>query len=157
MKKTGVRDQESEVDMAGDGLLENLADAMNRLARVEADIEAEMEEVRAKYAAALRFYQRLIQESEHSLMQFMKQNRDELFADKDKVELLHGLLLYARGPHVSIPRNALGKIEEMGWIEAVRVAKSVARDVVQQWPDERLEVIGAKRTIKETYSYELAA
>ena len=33
--------------------------------------------------------------------------------------------------------------------------KSIDRDVVKEWPEERLVVIGAKKTLKEVYEYEL--
>jgi uncharacterized protein YpmB len=85
----------------------------------------------------------------------MKSRQVPLFDGKDTLKLLHGILLYNKEDKVSIPRDALGKIKAQGWKEAILIAESVDRAVVQKWPDERLVMIGAKKKAKETYSYEV--
>jgi len=52
-------------------------------------------------------------------------------------------------------RNVLERLEEMGFSEAVRVAKSVDWDVLERWPDEKLNLVGTERVPKETIEYEL--
>jgi hypothetical protein len=128
---------------------------VDMLTAAEATVETEIAAIREKHRDELCYYKNQMREYEGYLTSLMKKNREDLFSDKDKVDLLHGLLLYARGPHVVIPRDALGRIKEQGWHEGIRIAESVARDVVNEWPDEMLAVIGAKRAMKESFSYEL--
>jgi len=45
--------------------------------------------------------------------------------------------------------------EEQGFGEVVKIAKSLDREAIEKWPDERLFLIGAERKPKEEYSYDL--
>jgi len=138
-----------------DQLLKDIGKATARIAAYEAEVEKEIEVVRAHYAWGIDPLRNRLKGLDKELVTLMKSRRVPLFDGKDTLKLLHGILLYAREMRVSIPRDALSKIEAAGWDEAVKIAKSVDRAMVEKWPDERLVVIGAKRKAKETYSYEL--
>ena len=153
--KKGKKPETNPVLDVADSLLGDLSAAVAKLRAIEQEVERQIEYVREEYAENMKYYRGQIRMFEGDLTAIMKTNRDLLFSGQDKIDLLHGLLLYARGPHVVIPKDALGRIKEQGWIEGIRVAESVDRGIVTGWPDEMLAVIGAKRTMKEMYSYEL--
>jgi hypothetical protein len=87
----------------------------------------------------------------------MKSNKIVLFDGTDIVRLVNGSLIHSVADKVSIPRDALAKCEELGFAEVIKIAKSLDRDAVEKWPDERLILIGAERKQKEEFSYDLAA
>ena len=138
-----------------DQLLKDIGKATIKLQFSEAEAEKEIEVVRAHYARSIDPLRDRLKGLDKELITLMKSRRVPLFDGKDTLKLLHGILLYAREMRVSIPRDALSKIEAAGWDEAVKIAKTVDRAMVEKWADERLVVIGAKRKAKETYSYEL--
>jgi len=138
-----------------DRLLDDIGKITTRLKNAEGQAEAEIETVRAHYARGIDPLRERLKELDKELITLMKSRCVPLFDGKDTVKLLHGILLYAREMKVSIPRDALELIKYRGWKEAILIAESVDRAVVEKWPDERLVVIGAKRKAKETYSYEL--
>ena len=138
-----------------DQLLDAIGKATARLKTAEAEAEKELEIVRAHYARGIDPLRDRLKELDKELITLMKSRCVPLFDGMDTVKLLHGILLYAREMKVSIPRDALEKIKGQGWKEAILIAESINRAVVEKWPDERLVVIGAKRKEKKTYSYEV--
>ena len=137
-----------------DELLEELGLLRLELSDIEAQAEAELRAVRERYAANIDRYRSEIAAREKELKAIMKDHDPEIFDGADKVSLPHGLLLRSEGYKVRIPRDALEKIEAQGWHEAVKVAKSINRDVVSKWPDSRLVAIGAERRSLVAYEYE---
>jgi hypothetical protein len=138
-----------------DQLLRDIGKVTARIAASEVEAEKEIEVVRAHYARGIDPLRDRLKGLDKELITLMKSRRVPLFDGKDTLKLLHGILLYNKEDKVSIPRDALEKIKAQKWKEAILVAESVNRAVVEKWPDERLVVIGAKRKAKETYSYEL--
>ena len=140
-----------------DRLLEELAALKAHLAEVQAEAEAKMRAVRERYDWQIENYTYHIKETEKQLKALMKLHDPELFDGCDTVRLQNGLLLRSEGYKVRIPRDALPKIEAQGWHEAIKVTKSINRDVVSKWPESRLVVIGAERRRVVNYEYEFKA
>ena len=138
-----------------DRLLDDIGKITARLKTAEVEAEAEIETVRAHFARSIDPLRERLQGLDKELITLMKSRQVPLFDGRDTLKLLHGILLYNKEDKVSIPRDALEKIKGLGWKEAILIAESVNRAVVEKWPDERLVVIGAKRKEKKTYSYEL--
>jgi len=125
------------------------------LESTRAQAEAEMEEVRKKYAEKIEQEESEVEALDKELVRFMRTNSGALFVGRDQVTLDSGILVYGEKERVQIPRDALAQIKAQGWTEAVKVAESVDRSVVEKWPTERLAVIGARKKTVRTYSYEL--
>ena len=138
-----------------DQFLKDIGKATIKLQFAEAEAEKEIEVVRAHYARSIDPLRDRLKGLDKELIGLMKSRCVPLFDGKDTLKLLHGILLYNKEDKVSIPRDALSKIKGQGWKEAILIAESVDRSVVEKWTDERLVVIGAKRKAKKTYSYEL--
>lgn len=147
--------EEKHVHKQANELLAKISLMAHQLDRIDAEAERELEIVRGLYSAQADPIRETIDTLEKALIKLMKTHKAEVFDGKDTVSLAHGILLYAREMKVSIPKGALEQIEEAGWSEAIRIAKSIDRAVVEKWPDERLAVIGAQKKPKETYTYEL--
>ncbi len=145
----------SEARREAEGLLRALAAAGAELDARESAAEREMAAVRERHEGEIARWRETFGERERALLKFMRSEKAGLFDGGDQVRLAHGILLYAREMRVRIPRDALERIKEQGWEEAINVVESVNRGVVEQWPEERLALIGAERRAKETYGYEL--
>lgn len=84
-------------------------------------------------------------EVEKELLRYAKSRKAEIFAYKDVFETNYGRLVRELAEKVSIPRDAVAKCEELGFIEAIKITKSLDRAAVEKWKDEKLFLIGAKR------------
>lgn len=110
----------------------------------------------ANYESRLRAAREGITNDARALIALMKSHRRELFAATDIVRLSHGALIRELASRVTIPRDALAKCEELGFADAIKIAKSLDREAVEKWPDARLLLIGAERKQREEFSYDLA-
>lgn len=136
-------------------LLFTIAHLSQDIEQIEAAAIQETTAITEKYNKRLAPLVAARKELDKRITQTMKGNVSEIFDGADKVTLDHGILLHLEKMKVTIPRDALEKIEDNGWNEAVKIAKSVDRAVVKNWPEERLVVIGAKKTLKDVYEYEI--
>lgn len=139
-----------------DAFLEDIGERLARIRSIEQEAQAEMEAVRARYAAKLNQERAWLDSLEKSLVELMKKEKKDIFVEgRDKVSLPHGVLFHGYEDRVRIPQNALEKVEALGWAEAVRVVKSLNRAVVAGWPIERLAAIGGEKRRVEVFKYEV--
>lgn len=136
-------------------LLKTLKGLRVGLLSLQSRAEEEIARIRAGYGPTMEAHREDIERCEKELKALAKGTKSELFDGADQVTLENGVLLYTSGVKVRIPRDALERIEAEGWLEAIRIAKSVNRPVVEKWPEEKLAVIGADRKQVESFSYEL--
>jgi len=137
-----------------DGVLDELGRRTVQLAALQEQAEAEIAAVREKYGARVGRISDEIKALDKEVKSLAK-NNIEIFDGKDQITLPHGILLHGKEKKVIIPKGALEKIEAQGWDEAIKIAKSIDRAVVEKWPVEKLVMIGAKRRTVETFNYEL--
>ena len=97
---------------------------------------------------------------ENGLLAFAEYNKGDLFAGRRSRELTFGTLGYRRSNEIAAkPKHTmamvLGRLEELGFDEAIRIRKSVDKETMRTWPDERLDLVGARRVEKDSFWYEL--
>jgi phage host-nuclease inhibitor protein Gam len=138
-----------------DERLKQLGEITREFETYQSVAEYEIERIRSQYSEKLAEYKTQIDGLDKDIKSLARKNKAEVFDGKDQVNLEHGILLWGKEKKVSIPRDALDRIEAQGWTEAVKIAKSVDRAVVEKWPVERLTVIGAERKTVEKFSYEI--
>ena len=145
---------EANAVLAEIGGLKRQIEQINNLLADEADrLKAEAEARIAPLAARLT-------QLENGLLAYAEYNKDDLFADRRSQELTFGMLGYRRSSEIAAkPKHTmamvLGKLEELGFEKGIRINKSVNKDVLRTWPDERLELVGARRVEKDAFWYEL--
>lgn len=144
-----------EITAIIDHKLKQLGRYTTSLEALKETATAEVNAVLDKYSEEIGLLESQTKDLDKEIKSLAKKNKAEIFDGKDQVTLDHGILLWGKEKKVSIPRDALDKIESQGWTEAVKIAKSVDRSVVEKWPVERLTVIGAERKTVEKFSYEI--
>jgi len=150
MQKKSPREQ-------ADALLAEIRTRAEEFAALEVDAQAKIAALTAEYEEKLAPQRLLLGGADKALRGLMKAERKTLFADGDVVKLPNGSLVREQGYKVTIPRDALGKCEELGFAEVIKVAKSLDREAIEKWADERLFLIGAERKPATRYSYEVKA
>lgn len=138
-----------------EALLLTILRAKSAQDQVQSEFAAEIEAVKTRFAGRVQRCAEAVNKAENELIDLMKSNKAAWFGTTDQVNLEHGILLHGSQKKVKIPRDALERLEELGWFEAVKTVKSVDREVVEGMPDEKLVQIGAERKIRETFTYEI--
>jgi len=152
---TEGRPAPAEVPKLADGYLYEIASYKVQIDEIKTRASAEMEAAIKRYDSELSPLVIVMNTAIAALLQTMKFNKAVLFDGTDVVHLANGSLIHNVADKVSIPRDALARCEELGFAEVIKIAKSLDRDAVEKWPDERLVLIGAERKQKEEFSYDL--
>ena len=148
MKKIAALDKVDE-------LLARIGQLTARRRQLEDMAEAEIARVRTRFGEIQELDDRIGQ-MDKEVKKMLKAKGGEVYQGKDKVNLNHGIIYHAIDQKVTIPKGALALIREHGWTDAVRVTEAVKREVVETWPEERLESIGTRRRDVHRYDYELS-
>ncbi|MFH2011699.1 MAG: host-nuclease inhibitor Gam family protein [Pseudomonadota bacterium] len=142
------------LEECADIMLRNIKYTVDRIGALEKQAEAEMAVIRERYEPELGLLKEQLVELDKEIVSLMKENKGQLFDGREKISLANGILLFTKDWKVSLPRDAVAKIEEYGFVEAIKIAKSVDRAIMEKWPDERLFLIGGKRKLIEKFEYE---
>lgn len=157
-KRRAIDEGRQTILTHADEMLMQIAEAQRDIGDESAKMTKEIEAIKEEYVLQLEYLTRRSKALEEDLIRLMKQNKGEIFDGTDQVDLEHGILLHGKEDKVSIPRDAVEKIEALGWGEkAIIIAKSVDRAIVEKWPVEKLTLIGAKKKPVETFEYEIKA
>jgi len=149
--QTDVGRPEGEIDRR----LYELGDSTRSLELLQAEAEKEIEAVRARYAEFIGPLKERIAALDKEIKTLTKKHKKMLFDGRDRVDLEHGALLYRVERKVKRARGVLENLEQCGFLEAIKVVKSVDWDVLEKWPDERLVMVGTERKRQEKFEYEL--
>ncbi|MDX9820638.1 MAG: host-nuclease inhibitor Gam family protein [Syntrophales bacterium] len=138
-----------------DRLLAEISQHKKEIEHVLKQYEEELARAAEYCRAQTQPLKELLALCEAALTKLMKLEKRALFAVGDVLNLDHGSLIHSLVDKVSIPRDALGKCEELGFTEVVKIVKSLDREAIEKWPDQRLFLIGAERKPKEGFNYDL--
>jgi phage host-nuclease inhibitor protein Gam len=147
-----------EAAVRADDLLDNIRAAREIIDDLEREYLEVAARLKAEYETRLKPFREELAGDEKALLALMKACRDALFDGTDVVYLSNGTLVHSRKDKVSIPRNhdaVIALCEEHGFVDAVKIVKSLDREAIEKWPDERLFLIGAERKTREEFSYDL--
>lgn len=140
-------------------ILREIAAVKRSIGGIEGTMNAAIDRIKERSAAEREPHRKRLEMLEGGLAAFAEYQRGELFSRKRSVELLFGTFGFRRSTEIKpAAKNTLGGILEalknFGLTEAITVKESVNRDVLRDWPDERLETVGARRVEKDVFWYE---
>ncbi|MCL4500841.1 MAG: host-nuclease inhibitor Gam family protein [Deltaproteobacteria bacterium] len=161
----------SPAHMEANMWLQDIQDALLIIKNTEEDMAAEL--VRLK--ASSDYWQALEKVLKHNKerLEFADLELKKLMAEQQKnfftlptplgscsVDLPRGTLLYDKEDYVVKPRKVkvLDNLLKYGFEDAIKRTVAVDWDALEnkeEWPDAALAIIGTRREIKETYSYDL--
>jgi len=153
MKKTPP--ENTATLQTADDLLCEIINLAGMIAYINDECEAATARINAEFKAKLGPLPDDLDKAEKALLALMKKQKQQIFADGDIRRLAHGALIRALEDKVKIPREALAKCEQLGFADVIKIAKSLDREAVEKWTDDKLFLIGAERKPVETFSYDL--
>lgn len=127
-------------------------------------IESEMQECidKAKAAASQQVnpLQARRKELADAVAVYAKLNRQELFAKAKSLDMGFGVIGFRASTRISQIRGitaemTLEKLHQYNLSDGIRVKEEINKDSCLGWPDERLELVGLKRLILDTFFIEI--
>lgn len=147
------------IDEANEALME-----IGELRHIRKDIELRMNDDIAKIKAGAEqdaaSYISRCTALENGLMAYADANKVELFKDRRSLDLNYGSIGYRKSTELATVKGStwktvLGKLKELAFKETVRVKEEPDREIMNQWPEERLELVGCQRREKDTFWIEV--
>ena len=138
-----------------DTLLSVIKSHSDKVAKMEARFNKEAAVLQKKYEVQTRTQREALTIAEQSLVALMKKERAYLFAGTDMLKLGNGSLIHNMADKVSIPKDAVERLKEQKFFEAIKTVEHADRDIIEKWPDAKLLLIGASRKTKEEFGYTL--
>ncbi|MDR1873549.1 MAG: host-nuclease inhibitor Gam family protein [Synergistaceae bacterium] len=96
------------------------------------------------------------------LANFAEISKAELFKDRKSKELDFGTIGYRKSTSLAVMKKicstwkeVLGKLRQYDFKEAIRVKEEPDKEVMAEWPMERLELVGVQRVEKDEFFYEI--
>ncbi len=145
---------------AANAALGEIAELKRKIATLEAAMNEEIDRVKAAAEEKVAPLAVRLNAMENGLMVYAENNYDELFTTAKTKEYDFGRLGYRLSSEIkAMPKmtlaQVLGKVKEFGFDAAVRIKESLNKDEMRMWPEERLELVGARRVEKNTFWYEI--
>lgn len=156
-KSTAVKDLERDAALRRcDALLGSLGEAEAAHAAVAGEYGRALSSLKALYAEKLAPLKAAVDAAGKDIEAQAKASHAVLFDGTDQVTLAHGLIRFAESKVVVKARGVTVEgLEALGYLDGVKIEKSVDWDALQLWPDEKLIAAGTERKEKRTYSWEL--
>lgn len=117
-----------------------------------------IKEAAGRYREDIEKVRASIGKTEAELIRLMKEGRTVFFADGDILPLPSGSLIHALEQKVILhgkKEEIIARAEAACLLDAIKIEKSLDRDKINKWPDDRLAVIGGERKAQDTYNYDL--
>lgn len=143
------------LDQADQALYE-VAQFRARIKAAEAAAEERINAVRRAAAETAAPQLARIQELERAILTFAETHRNTVFTKGRKsVELQFGSLGYRKSTKISVKKSTLDKLKELGFEDGIRRTEAVNKEAMQEWPDDRLALVDARRQAADTFWYEV--
>ncbi|WP_028314691.1 host-nuclease inhibitor Gam family protein [Desulfatibacillum aliphaticivorans] len=143
--------------------LKEANEALREIAAIKREIEAvnanmndRIDQAKADAEVAAAPWQTKMEAIENGLLAYAEMNKDSLFAKKRSVDLDFGSIGFRRSKEVKAqPKKTLAsileKLKSLGFSEGIRVKETVNKDVLRDWPEERLAMVDARIVEKDTF------
>lgn len=146
----------AEAKAAADQLLLEIGQVQRAAAGLEREMEEELTRLREQWRARLQPLVARQTDLDQRIKELAKAHKEEFFTGESaRLDLKHGALLYELRRRVKRARGVLERLEAEGYLEAIKIAKSVDWERLETWPEERLWLVGTERVAREYFGYEV--
>jgi phage host-nuclease inhibitor protein Gam len=140
--------------------LAEIASIKRDLSAIEAEMNAAIDRIKAEADAGAAPLQERIKSIEGGLQAYAAFHKKVLFADRRSKELDHGTIGFRKSNQIKTKTKVtwqmvLARLKELKFNSAIRTKEDVNKEELQGWPDERLELVGARRVNKDQFWYEV--
>lgn len=132
-----------------EGALAEMAAIDGKLAKTEIDLNKTIEAARARASEIKTPLAKQRKELEDALKNYAKRHQSSLFTSKQSLDLGFGVIGYRKGKSLVQMDGmslefTLQKLKDLGFSEAIAIKESVAKEKMENWPEERLGLVGVR-------------
>lgn len=149
----------NSLDQVDDVLCE-MAVCNRSLVGITVAMNAAIDAAKADAKAHAAVHTARLKELEESLAAYATYQKPELFKQRKSITRVFGTFGFRKSTEIKPQAKQtwggiLDAIKTLGLMQAVRIKEEVNKETLQEWPDERLEVIGARRVSEDKFWVEV--
>lgn len=143
-----------------DAALAKLAELRRELALVESGLNENIDALKQRASLESVPLIEQVLALEVGLSNYGTYYKAELFHDRRSRELDHGVIGWRQSTELAPQPKwtwsmVLGRLRDLAMHDGIRLKEEVNREVLREWPDERLNLVGVRRVQKDTFFLEL--
>ncbi len=143
-----------------EGALAEMASLDRKLAGIETAMQENIDNAKAVASQEANPLLARRKELADALAVYAKLNRQELFAKAKSLDMGFGIIGFRVSTRISQLRGVtvemtLEKLHQYGLSDGIRTKEEINKDAAMGWPDERLELVGLKRQLLDTFFIEI--
>ncbi len=140
--------------------LAEIAALDRKISGIESEMQESIDNAKAKASQQVNPLQARRKELADAVAVYARLNRQELFAKAKSLDLGFGVIGFRASTRISQIRGVtvemtLEKLRQYGLSDGIRTKEEVNKDAAMAWPDERLELVGLKRQMLDTFFIEI--
>lgn len=143
-----------------EGTLAEIAALDRKLGAIEGDLNATIDTARERAKAESEPLLKRRKELCDAMGTFATLNRAELFKERKSLDLGFGTIGFRRSSQIVQINKinkfmTLEKLHEFGFTEGIRTKQEVNKEALENWPEERLQLVGLRRQIRDVFFIEI--
>jgi phage host-nuclease inhibitor protein Gam len=136
-------------------ILQSIAGLQRDVKELQLDAEAQIDEIKARLGRNIQSALEEIKKSELSLSAFANSHKQDIFKDRKTVDLTFGYMGFRLSTKISVSKQTLKLLKQMKYTDAIITKESVNKDVLAQYPADKLAEVKAKKVVDDNFWYEI--
>lgn len=143
-----------------EGALAEMAALDRKIGVIEADMQESIDLAKAQASQKANPLLARRKELAEAVAIYAKLNRQELFTKGKSLDMGFGIIGFRASTRIAQIRGitaemTLEKLRQYNFTEGIRIKEEINKDAALGWPDERLELVGLKRQMLDTFYIEI--
>jgi len=143
-----------------DDLLREMAECSRRIDAIRSTMNEAIDAAKAEGKEQAAGHAARLKELEESLAAYATYQKPELFKSRKSVTRVFGTFGFRKSTEIKPQTkhtwgSILEQLKSLGMNHAVRTKEEVNKETLQEWPDERLEKVGARRVSEDKFWVEV--
>ncbi len=135
--------------------LKQIGDLQRRIRQANDELNKRIAEATANIEAAIAPLMKQVQALEGGMKVFAETRRAEIFGKAKTRKLDYGEISYRQSTKIAVTKATLALLIEGRYDEAINVKKTVDKEELENWTDEELKAVKARRDKKDVFGYKL--
>lgn len=143
--------------------LKELCEIERELSAITDQMNADIDAIKATAARSAEPHAARAKELGQALLAFAQLNKAEMFNKPKSKTTPFGTIGFRKSTELKTLSKAIKiadvveKLKKYNFVAAIKIEKKVDKEAMHDWPDERLELVGMRRVIKDKFFIELKA
>lgn len=143
-----------------DDVLREMAECSRQIESIKSSMNQAIDSAKADAKEQAATPQARLAELEESLAAYATYQKSDLFKVRKSVTRVFGTFGFRKSTEIKPEKKQtwggiLDQLKALGLTHAIRMKEEVNKETLQEWPDERLEKVGARRVSEDRFWVEV--